>query len=77
MQRARLGKYYLAAAAALVTFLVYLPALHDQFVDWDDDRYILENPHIRSLGTELFRWAFLEFYASIPMRTLKGESPIS
>jgi tetratricopeptide (TPR) repeat protein len=56
--------YYLAAAVALLTLLVYLRALRNQFVNWDDDRYIFENLHIRSIGMEFFRWAFFDFHAS-------------
>jgi len=28
----------------------FLPALHNQFVNWDDDKNFLENPHYRGLG---------------------------
>jgi len=64
VQRPRLGKYYLAASIALITFIVYLPALHNEFVYWDDNLYIFENPNIRSLDAGFFRWAFLEFHVS-------------
>jgi tetratricopeptide (TPR) repeat protein len=35
---------------ALSTFLVFLAALDNGFVDWDDDKTITENPHFRGLG---------------------------
>ncbi len=55
----------LAFAVALATFIVYLPALRNDFVGvWDDNIYIGENHHIRSLGAGFFRWAFFEFHAS-------------
>jgi len=44
--------------------VVYLPALQNGFVSWDDNFYIYENDHIRHLNSEFFRWAFGEFYAS-------------
>ncbi len=56
--------YYLAGSVALATFLVYLPALNNEFVNWDDSSYILENVHIRSLNAAFFKWAFFDFYAS-------------
>jgi protein O-mannosyl-transferase len=56
-------KYCVAASLALATFILYLPALLNEFVYWDDNLYILENPHIRSLNTALFRWAFFEIHA--------------
>jgi protein O-mannosyl-transferase len=54
----------LAGAAALATFLVYLAALHNDFVGWDDDHYVVENRHIRSFDAALFKWAFFAFSSS-------------
>jgi len=53
-----------AVVAAVITMLVYLPALDNGFVNWDDDIYVYENVHIRSLDAHFFRWMFLDFYAS-------------
>jgi tetratricopeptide (TPR) repeat protein len=64
MERSNKVKYYLAGLIALVTFAVYLHALHNDFVALDDDAYIFENPHIRSFNIAFLRWAFLDFYAS-------------
>jgi protein O-mannosyl-transferase len=50
--------YYLSAAVALTVLLAYLPALRNEFVNWDDDLYVYDNPQIRSLGAAFFRWAF-------------------
>ena len=33
----------LALLAGLITFLVYLPALENGFVTWDDDTYLYKN----------------------------------
>ena len=49
---------------SIITFLVYVPCLKNGFVYWDDNVYILENSHIRSLSPDLFQWAFFDFYAS-------------
>ncbi|MCL5022521.1 MAG: tetratricopeptide repeat protein [Nitrospirae bacterium] len=57
-------KYYLAAAVSLLTFGVYLYALHNDFVEWDDSAYVYANPHIRAFSPAFFRWAFFDFYAS-------------
>ncbi len=56
--------YLTAAATALISVIVYLPALQNGFVTWDDDIYVFENYHIRSLGPAFFKWAFFDFYAS-------------
>jgi tetratricopeptide (TPR) repeat protein len=64
MKRTLDVKYYIAAAVSLITFIVYLPALRNEFVMWDDNRYVLENMHIRSWNAAFFKWAFFDFYAS-------------
>jgi protein O-mannosyl-transferase len=43
-----------AAAVAVVTFVVFLPALGAGLLDWDDGIAIFENPHIRS-----FDWGWM------------------
>ena len=63
MQRTQIVKYYVAASVALATFILYLPALRNEFVYWDDNLYIFDNPHIRSLDATFFRWAFFDFHA--------------
>src|SRR2546422_3287530 len=35
------------ALIALVTFAAFLPALQNQFVNWDDHENFLDNPHYR------------------------------
>jgi hypothetical protein len=55
-------KYYLAAAAALMTLIVYLPALKSDFVTWDDNEFVFENPFIRSFNVVFLKGRFLDFY---------------
>lgn len=43
-----------AAALAVVAFIVYLPSLGNGFVNWDDGAYVVDNPFIRS-----FNWWWL------------------
>jgi hypothetical protein len=57
-------QHSIAVSAGLATLLVYLPALWNEFVYWDDNLYVFENPHIRSLDGSFFRWAFSSFDAS-------------
>lgn len=59
-----LNIWVLALLAGAVTFVVYLPALENGFVSWDDDVYLYKNDHIMHLNGEFFRWAFTEFRAS-------------
>jgi len=57
-------KYFIAGLASIITFLVYLRTLRNEFVDFDDSEYIIENDFIRSINTNLFTKAFFEFHAS-------------
>lgn len=45
---------------AVLTFLLYLPALRNGFVNMDDDGYVINNIFIRSF-TACFKWAFTSF----------------
>jgi protein O-mannosyl-transferase len=56
-------KYYLAGLVSLITFLVYITALQNDFIWWwDDGQYVVNNFHIRLLDTAFFKWAFFDFY---------------
>jgi tetratricopeptide (TPR) repeat protein len=57
-------KYYIAAAVSVLTFVVYLATLGNDFVEGDDKQYVLENLQIRSFDAAFFRWAFFDFYAA-------------
>lgn len=44
---------------AIVTFAVYLPVINCQFVNYDDDVYVVNNPHVLSgLSWDNIKWAF-------------------
>ena len=49
---------------SLITFLVYLTALQNDFVGWDDSSYVTENSYIRSFNGAFLKWAFFDFYES-------------
>lgn len=50
-------------AVAALTFAVYLPALFNGFVNWDDDIYVTMNPHLRAVDAAFPLWAFTSLYA--------------
>lgn len=52
--------YAVAFAAAFASLAVYLPALRNGFVNWDDYTYVLENVHIRHLNGTFFTWALTD-----------------
>lgn len=47
-------------AIALLTLVVFFPVLQNGFVNWDDDRNLLQNPHYRGLGWAQLRWMFTD-----------------
>ncbi|GBD97563.1 MAG TPA: tetratricopeptide repeat protein [Nitrospirae bacterium] len=53
-----------ASLVALITILVYLPALQNGFVNWDDPQYIYENPEIKSIDFKSLKWMFTTFDVS-------------
>ncbi|MDA8091313.1 MAG: tetratricopeptide repeat protein [Nitrospiraceae bacterium] len=63
-RQAKRIEYYLAGLVAAAAFLVYLHALKNGFVYWDDQVYVYENLHIHSLNAAFLKWAFSSFYAS-------------
>jgi len=56
------GLLIAAAAVAVAVFVAYWPCLDAAFVDWDDDKNILENPSFRGLRPHNLRWMFTTTY---------------
>src|SRR5215467_9792802 len=48
-------------AVAVLTFVVFLPALQNGFVNWDDLVNFVENPSYRGLGWYQLHWMFCSF----------------
>jgi len=48
----------LSAVLAVVTIVVYIPAMNHSFIVLDDREYVTANPHIHTLGWETVKWAF-------------------
>lgn len=56
---------------ALLAFIIFLPALTNDFVTWDDDVFIYENKGITSMGADFFTWIFTNMEAQwSPLRWL-------
>jgi len=65
MRQTNKRTYSLAGLVGVITFLVYLGSLHNDFIaEWDDGEYVLDNPFIRSISPAFFKWAFFDFYSS-------------
>jgi protein O-mannosyl-transferase len=65
---------FFPALLALTTFLVFLPALHNDWVNWDDASNFLENPSYRGLGWAQLKWMWttqlLRHYIPLSWMTL-------
>src|SRR4030095_12872355 len=52
----------IALIVAIATFVVFLPSLSNQFVNWDDYETLVDNPHYRGLSWGHVRWMFTTFH---------------
>ena len=60
----KLRVIFICAMLVLATFVVFEPLRHNDFISFDDDKYITENPHIREgITRESLVWAFTSGYA--------------
>ena len=55
-------RWVIPLLVAAVTFIVFLPALQNGFVNWDDDNNFLNNYLYRGLGWEQLKWMFTTFH---------------
>jgi Flp pilus assembly protein TadD len=53
---------WVAVFIAILAFAVFLPALQNEFVGWDDYELLVNNPRYRGLGWEQLRWMFTTFH---------------
>ena len=54
------SRHRVAWVVAAAVFAVFLPSLANDYVSWDDNLYIYENPHVRSLDLRFLRWALTD-----------------
>lgn len=52
----------LAFVLALTTYFAYLPATDNEFTNWDDEKYVVENNVIRSLESDNIKAMFTNYY---------------
>jgi protein O-mannosyl-transferase len=58
----RLLRYLLPSLVALITFVVFSPALRNGFVNWDDLETLVENQNFRGLTGSHLSWMFTTFH---------------
>jgi protein O-mannosyl-transferase len=59
---ARLASYLLPGLVAVITFIVFSPALRNGFVNWDDLETLVENQNFRGFTWSHLRWMFTTFH---------------
>ena len=72
--RATHAPWWPGALVAVITLITFLPALRNDFVNWDDVENFLNNPHYRGLGWTNIHWmlttAHLGHYIPVTWLTL-------
>ena len=58
----RVYGWLVPAAVAVATIAAFLPVLGNGFVDWDDDKNFINNPHFRGLGPDQLHWMWTTFH---------------
>jgi protein O-mannosyl-transferase len=58
------AKWIAGIGVAVITFVVFLPALWNDFVNWDDPLNFLTNPAYRGLGWPQLRWMWTSAHSS-------------
>src|SRR5215475_5593063 len=59
---AKIASYLIPGLVALITFVVFSPALRNGFVNWDDFETIVENQNFRGFTWAHLRWMFTTFH---------------
>src|SRR5215510_4190466 len=58
----RLASYLIPGLIVLFTFIVFSPALRNDFVNWDDWETIVENQNFRGFSWSHLGWMFTSFH---------------
>lgn len=58
------NRWLVLGGLVLLTFLSFYPVLDNEFINWDDDRYVYENPDIQGFGNGNLGKIFTEDYVS-------------
>jgi tetratricopeptide (TPR) repeat protein len=61
--KSRFNVIAVSALIASITLVAYLPALSNDFVDWDDADYVTKNPFIHGINKQFISWMFTTFHA--------------
>jgi len=57
--------WLVALPLILAVIAAFIPALDNGFVNWDDDKNFLDNPHYRGLAIDQIKWACTTFWVGV------------
>jgi hypothetical protein len=66
--------FLIPAIICILTYIAYQPALDNDFVDWDDNTYVIDNPMVRNKNvpvSEIFKQPVSLNYHPITMLTMR------
>src|SRR5262249_8079878 len=63
--RTQIARRAIPITIVLLTFLVFLPTLQNEFLNWDDEAVLVSNPDYRGLGWTELKWMFSTFHHSL------------
>lgn len=68
------NRFLILAGLVILTFVSFYPILDNEFINWDDDRYVYENPDIQGFSAEnldkIFTKAYVSNYQPVTMLSL-------
>ncbi len=64
-QKTRLFVALATITVALLTYVAFRPAIEGEFLNWDDDRNIVDNPSFRGLAPEQMSWAWRTYHLGV------------
>jgi tetratricopeptide (TPR) repeat protein len=53
-----------ALLIAVISIFVYLPAIQNDFVNWDDPSFVYENPDIRAIDFKSLKWMLTTYHTA-------------
>ena len=75
------NRWMLIGGLVLLTFLSFFPVLDNEFINWDDDRYVYENPDIQGFGNgnlgKIFSKDYVSNYQPVTMLSLMANYAMS
>jgi protein O-mannosyl-transferase len=60
--KSKVTTYLILGGVLVLTFILFSNALHNKFLDWDDNAYLRDNPDIKQLNAHSLKAFFTNYY---------------